>query len=171
VANQRFQRCKNEFSITFDFSTQINPADDDMSIQTRKLGDITLLEEIPNKEVGENVDVVVIVMAVGAADEIRLKSGEMKNRRNITFIDHSNHSIEMTLWGDQATNFKPVEGDIVAVRGARIGEFNGKNLSSSFTTTIMTSVPPHPNLQKLQQFKNQKGGNYSDCSKISSGGG
>jgi len=60
------------------------------------------------KNVGDMVDVVGIVRDVETLQEVVLKSGEAKHRRNFTIYDDTLRSIQMTLWGKEAADFKKI---------------------------------------------------------------
>jgi replication factor A1 len=51
-------------------------------------------------------------------------------------VDDSKRSIRLTLWGENATSTKVDGNPIIACKGLRVSEFNGKNLSASTGCTI-----------------------------------
>ena len=59
-------------------------------------------------------------------------------QRELIIVDNTKTQISLTLWGDTAKNFDHSQyvGEIVAVKGAQLGTFNGRSLSASFTSII-----------------------------------
>ena len=56
-------------------------------------------------------------------------------------MDNSKTQISLTLWGDNAQNFDQNHvGEIVAVKGAQLGTFNGRSLSASFSSIISFQI-------------------------------
>lgn len=57
-------------------------------------------------------------------------------QRELIIVDDTKTQISLTLWGDNAQNFDHSKyvGEIVAVKGAQLGTFNGRSLSASFNS-------------------------------------
>ena len=78
------------------------------------------------------------------------QTGEEKKKRNLVMRDRSGGSIDITMWGQQATDpgdelfnlHRSGEKPVVAIKGCRVGDFNGKNLS----TIISSSIKIKPNI-------------------------
>jgi replication factor A1 len=54
----------------------------------------------------------------------------VKDRRNVVLADESGLSITVSLWGQNARMDKYFEGQTMAIRGARVSDYNGKSLNS-----------------------------------------
>jgi hypothetical protein len=46
------------------------------------------------------VDVVGVIIEMSNIVAVKLKTGETKDRLNITIADDTNHSVPITAWGD-----------------------------------------------------------------------
>ena len=59
-------------------------------------------------------------------------------QRKLIIVDDTKTQISLTLWGDNAQKFDHSKyvGEIVAVKGAQLGTFNGRSLSASFSSII-----------------------------------
>jgi hypothetical protein len=76
---------------------------------------------------------------------ITKKNGEETRKRSITLRDRSGGSIELTLWGQYAsdpgdslhTSFQTGDRPIVAIKGARVGDFNGACFVACFMMLCM----------------------------------
>ena len=66
------------------------------------------------------------------------KDGSEAQKRSIMIKDDSNHSIELTLWGDKAAAFPEPEGSgnaqVVAFKGMRVSEWNQRSLGAMHST-------------------------------------
>lgn len=89
-------------------------------------------------------------MNVGPITNITLKSGEMKDKRMITFADDSNYSIQLCLWEEMAHLFTGWEDKhpVIAIKCARIVEYNGKSLALSESGMLMFD-PIHQRTDEL----------------------
>lgn len=89
------------------------------------------------------VDVIGAIVDIGGVSSIRLKSGDTKERLNITIADDTNHSVPVTVWGDmcQPISQKLQQGDIVAFKSSRVSEYQGRGLNASpAASDIVTNV-------------------------------
>jgi replication factor A1 len=55
-------------------------------------------------------------------------SGSERERKNIVIVDDSNLAITASLWGKHA-QMSLLEGELVALKGARVSDYNGKSLN------------------------------------------
>lgn len=54
----------------------------------------------------KTIDFIGVVHTVGPCEDINLKNGTMKKRRNVAVADDSNLSIIVSLWGHHASNYE-----------------------------------------------------------------
>ena len=65
------------------------------------------------------------------------KTKKELQKRVLTLVDLSRAEISLTLWGGHAVNFKiHDDSPVIAVKGARVSDFNGVSLNS-LSTTVM----------------------------------
>ena len=57
-------------------------------------------------------------------------------------MDNTKAQISLTLWGEDAQNFDHSKyiGEIIAVKGARLGTFDGRSLSASFESIVSFQI-------------------------------
>lgn len=104
LANQKFSSIKNDFSIVFDKGSQIFPIKNDAHIQNLGFS-FTPINKINDFEQMRTIDLIGVIEEVGNIGSINLKSGQSKDRRNVTLVDNSGAegcSISATLWSDNA---------------------------------------------------------------------
>jgi len=78
------------------------------------------------------IDIIGVIEDVSNISSINLKSGQTKDRRNVTLVDNSGDagcSITATLWSDNAQLNNYRVGQVMAIKGARISDYNGKSLN------------------------------------------
>lgn len=85
-----------------------------------------------------------IIASVGDCQELvsTKLGGKVLFKRDAVLYDDSNTEVRLTLWGDRAQDPHCAAwvDQIVALRGAKVGEFQGKNLGTTASTAI--SVNP-----------------------------
>lgn len=67
----------------------------------------------------------------------------------ITMADETNHSINVTIWGQLAKDPRFKRGVILAVKGAKVSNFGGKSLNIS----EQTFVEFNPNETKAEMIR------------------
>ena len=79
------------------------------------------------------IDCCGIVYQIGEKDQLNLKSGESKVRKQVQLLDDTMHSISLTMWGDDICdkNEHLKVGDVIAIKSARLSDFSGKSLNAS----------------------------------------
>mmetsp|Transcript_51411 Transcript_51411/g.122200 ORF Transcript_51411/g.122200 Transcript_51411/m.122200 type:complete len:807 (-) Transcript_51411:60-2480(-) len=125
---------KNELCMSFDEKASIVEADEDgvpeISYQ------FTPLAQLSSKQIGDAVDVAVVIYGVSEPNTFTSKAGREVTKLELSVWDDSgpecSSTTEITFWGDRAkANGVFHNGCVLFARGARVGEFsNSRNLSS-----------------------------------------
>ena len=105
----------------------------------------TPIQQITDLEKDTNIDVIGVVKECGDVAEIVSKTTQRASKkRDIVLADSTGTCITMTLWGNHAVSFNGADAGsaIVAIKGARVSEYQGRslNLSSSSTLTLNPDV-------------------------------
>ena len=87
---------------------------------------------------------VGVIWRVGQCTEINLKDGCQRDKRAITIVDETEHSIDVTVWGEQAQSNDFREGAIIAFKNCRVSEFSGRSLNASSDKTDIVFKVTHP---------------------------
>ena len=132
MANKKFTSVRNDFSIIFEKTAQINEAKDDGSITTQAF-DFCKIQDILEIVQMKTIDCAGIVVQVGEKESINLKSGQQKVRKYVQLLDDTMHSISLTMWGDDLCDKNELlkVGDVIAIKSARVSEFGGKSLNAA----------------------------------------
>ncbi|CDW80297.1 replication protein a 70 kda dna-binding [Stylonychia lemnae] len=152
LANKKFSTVNNDFTITFEKSSQIKEAVDNGSIKKNNV-EYSYIKAIENLKQGSNVDLIGVIIDISMADQIKLKNSKSRTRQYITIMDDSMCSISLTLWGDICSkNDRLQKGDILSFTGGRVSDYGGKSVNlSDDHTTIQLNPEDCP---KTRQLKN-----------------
>lgn len=147
-----YNQTRHQFEIHLESGSQLTAMPDESAIP-RVLFSFVPLANLEDTPPGVMVDVLAVVESVGDVVDITRKDGTQASKRSVTIKDASGRSIELTLWGefvsnpgDSLTNAVTVTGHhpIIAVKNARLGDYNGKTLSTVSSSSVL--VDPAPQL-------------------------
>lgn len=115
------------------------------------------MEDVP---AGQMVDVIGLVESVADWASITKRDGGETQKRSVVIRDETNRSVEVTLWGGYALD----PGDrlqaaasagghpVLAVKNARVGDFNGKTLSTVSSSTVLVDPADVPEAARLRAW-------------------
>lgn len=100
--------------------------------------DFTPLANLGNLNEKEIVDVIAIVTEVGEFTEtLNQKTGRPMLKRNLTLIDPSGFTTQVTIWGHQAQTFElPAQNAVIAMKGVSVSNYGGKAQASLYFQCI-----------------------------------
>ncbi len=125
------------------------------------------IADIANISADKVVDVIGKVTHVGDVQQINTKRGAQLAKRNVTLVDSSNASIELTLWGKHAENFG-TDG-ILAVQGAKVSEWGARTLTTQMNSQL-DSNPDIPACHKLRAWYDANAGNLANITQLTQAG-
>lgn len=77
----------------------------------------------------------------GDLSEITTKATQKQlKKREVTICDRSGFACRVTLWGKSAESWEDSDHGVVAIKGARVGDFGGRTLSMGGGSTM--SIDP-----------------------------
>jgi len=151
VHNPKFNTTGHNYELTWNQNTVVGgPVTDSPVQQTYKFVPISSLFDTQPDTV---VDVVAWVREMGDVIEFRSKSEKDLKKREIVLADKSQggSSVNLVLWGEQAVQFNSADA-IIAIKGAKLNEFNGtKNLSLGFSGAYEVA-PELPEVAELEDW-------------------
>ncbi|SCU82414.1 LADA_0C05094g1_1 [Lachancea dasiensis] len=134
----QFSNLSHPYELQLDRDTVIEDCFDEVDVPKMNFTFVKV-SAVETLEPNTTVDVLGIIQTVSPPFEIISKAGKKFDRRDIALVDDTNYSVNVGLWGEQALNFNLPEGSVLAVKGARVTDFNGKGMSIGFNSTL------HPN--------------------------
>ena len=151
IAKRQFGSVKNDYEIHLEPNSLIQEADE-------SVGDCTPMshyEFVPIAKIGQLdkdsfVDVLAVATEASPVQSITAKTTQRQLvKRDVNLVDSSSTCIKLTVWGDQAEKFPEALPVLVAIKSAKISDFNGRSLSS-VSTSILEFAPK--NLPQAQQL-------------------
>ncbi|KAK9052769.1 hypothetical protein SSX86_029399 [Deinandra increscens subsp. villosa] len=164
-AQKAFNHLKNDHEITLDHTSTIEPCLEDGSIPKQQYH-FRSIAEIENLDNNTILDVIGVVCSIKPSSSIMRKNNTETQKRTLGLRDTSGRSVEVTLWG----NFCNKEGEILqsmcdtgkfpvmAIKSARVGEFNGKTLGTISTSQLCID-PDFPEAHELRTWYDSVGKN------------
>jgi len=152
MANKRFTSIKNDFCLTFDNRTEIEPVnEDDNAIQAQSFSFVKI-REVESLSSYATVDVCGVIVQLGACASINLKDGSTRDKRAITIADETEHSIDVTVWGELASSTDFRQGAVIAFKGCRVSEFSGRSLNASSDRADTVFKVNDPEVRKINEW-------------------
>jgi replication factor A1 len=117
--------------------------------------DFSPISQVENKEKNELIDVLGVVTTFTDVQQlIQRSSGRELLKRDVNIVDDSGTMVSVTLWGKQAEDFVGSDDSsnnvIIAIKNARIGEFNGGKNLSLIHSSIIEKNPDLPEAHRLR---------------------
>ncbi len=174
-ANKRYSSVKNDYELTITDRTVVEECKDASAEQVKNVQaklDFTKIGDLPSK-LGSKaaLDVLAVVYQVSPIGSVKRKADNSELvKRNLMLVDTSGKSVEMTLWGNLATEegdkLEKLQSDfpIVAFGGVRSSDYNGVSLSSGQRTRMMID-PDVPEKSALREWFVEQGSKteYPHC--------
>lgn len=82
------------------------------------------------------IDVIGVITSAEPVAQILLKSGEYRDKRTVSLADDTGFGCMATFWGEVASHQGIKEGEIVAIKRAKLSDYGGKSLNVSSENTI-----------------------------------
>lgn len=140
LAKKQFNNVQNDYEIMFERESEVTPCNDQEAVPQLKFKFVPL-SEIGNTEKDQMVDVIGIIKDVGEVSSITSKATQKPfAKRELTLVDSTGWSVRLTLWGKQAESFTNDDQPIVACKGVKVGDFQGRNLSM-YSSSVMAVNP------------------------------
>ena len=96
------------------------------------------------------MDIIAVVKSAGdCATIVSSKTQKELKKRDLVIVDKSLTEVQLTLWGGMAENYSEAANPIVAIKGARVSDYNGVSLSSGFQSVIQFN----PDLPQSHELK------------------
>ncbi|KAF2347637.1 Replication factor A protein 1 [Trinorchestia longiramus] len=172
TANKQYTSIKNDYEMTFNSNTQVVPCSQDDSIPTMQF-DFVTIDQLEQAQKDSIVDLIGVCRDTTEMTSVTQRStGKELRKREISVVDHTSRAISLTLWAEQAEKFDGSGNPVIAVKGARVSDFNGVSLSLIGSSTLQIN----PDISEAHQLKGwweQTGCNNMDIVNLSNqrGGG
>lgn len=95
------------------------------------------------------VDVIGILLEIGQTTALTMRDGTSRDKRTLLVGDEGNVSIGVTLWGSVCEAHNYTVGQVIAFKGCRVSEYNGRSLNASSDPTDVFISPKNPRALEL----------------------
>jgi replication factor A1 len=149
--------CRTPFEMSINRGTVITEVEGDViNTPKRRYNFIGSIDQIQDLPVQSSVEVIGVIISVGDVLQFNSKNdGKEVIKRSVRIADQSNRNIDITIWGEPGRNFEGEVGAVLALKGAKVGEYKGeKNLTAGSSTQIELN-PEVPENQTLAEWYSQ----------------
>lgn len=140
IAKKQFSNLSHDYEMTFENGTSIVKAEDQSSVPQMRFN-FCNIQDLQNVEKDNTVDIIGVLKEVGEESQITSKkTGQPFSKRDLTIVDDTGYSVRVTVWGAMASSFEAPTESVLAFKGTKVSDFNGKSLSLLSSGTM--SVDP-----------------------------
>ncbi|KAK8719691.1 hypothetical protein OTU49_013857, partial [Cherax quadricarinatus] len=130
------------------------------------------LDQLESLEKDHILDVIGVCKETLDISTVQQKSsGRELKKRDIQIVDDTNREVRVTLWGTTAENFDGSQQPVLAIKGAKLSDFNGRSLSLLSSSSFQIN----PDIREAHKLKGwfDNGGNSANTINLSNqrGGG
>ncbi|XP_053680234.1 replication protein A 70 kDa DNA-binding subunit [Anopheles nili] len=172
-ANKQYSSLKNDYEMTMTNDTVIQECKDVDGSMPEIQYNFVPISQIANMEPNAMVDVIGMCKDAGDVTRFTAKtSGRELRKRELTLVDSSSASVQLTLWGDDAENFPASANPVVLIKGGRVSEFGGGKTLGLIGGSVMKLNPDMEVAHKVRGWF-ENGGSSASISSVSArtGGG
>ena len=165
INDKKFTTIKSDYKIVLDENSVITEKKDDGRIKINNLK-IIKISDIQNINLYSIIDLCAFVLDIGEKTIKHTRNGDQPMKK-ILIGDISKYKIEFSLWRIHASTEVKIS-DILLIKNVKVGEFNGKNLSTFDETSIQVNPPKSiPEVMELENFLKNYKGEFNDLDDIS----
>ncbi|BAM39809.1 replication factor-A protein 1 [Theileria orientalis strain Shintoku] len=139
-ANKKFNSLRHSCELVLDEHCHIQLFQNDDTIPSFCFS-FTPLDQIQNLKVGEQIDVIGVVVTAKDLQTVQVKStGKALEKRDFLICDSTKSSIWLTSWGPKIRNFNyegPDSHPLVCLKGVKVIEWQGKKLDVMGSTQVI----------------------------------
>jgi len=157
AANKQYSKLRNDYELTFKDNVIVQPCDEDTSDVPTIIYNFMTIADLSTQQKDAIVDIIGICKMADEAKEFTSRAGKEMVKRDVIIVDKSAHEVSLTLWGNTARNFDGGNFPVLAVKGARVSDFNGITLSGG---DLLTN-PDMPQGHEVKGWWDNEGCNVS----------
>lgn len=151
--NKKYNMLNHDCELSLDENSIIELSEETNMIP-KCMYNFVRIDQIKNMNNDTFVDVIGIAYGFQELTRVFVKRAEeYRNKRDVVLLDESNEIISISLWGQHASKLedKDLESKcVVAFKGLKIKEWQGKKLESS----NLTKIEVNPDLERSHNLRN-----------------
>ena len=169
MAKKQFSNLSNDYELMFERDTQVEKAEEQNGVPQVRFN-FTNLSELQNVEKDTTIDTIGVLREIGETSQIVSKTtSKPYDKRELTLVDNTGYSVRLTIWGNTATTFDSNPDEVIAFKGLKVSDFDGRSLSL-LSSGSMTLNPDIDEAHKLKGWYLAQGKNDSFQSHAKMGG-
>ncbi|CAO3638936.1 unnamed protein product [Cunninghamella echinulata] len=150
MAKKQFSTLDNEYELQFDNGTEVELCADEHSVPTISYNFVKIAD-MDKHEKFAVVDVIGVLKEDSGIQEIVSKAtGRPTKKRELSIVDETQKQIRVTIWDTAAEHFEAHGNPVIAFKGCRVGDFNGRTLSLSGGGNLKVD----PDIQEARTLQN-----------------
>ena len=158
IARKQFSQLNNDYELTFERDTRVERCDDTDSVPQVRYN-FTSIGDLGTVEKDTTIDTIGILKEVGELSQITSKTtSKPYDKRDLTLVDSTLHSVRLTIWGNSATTFDAPVESVIAFKGVKVSDFGGRSLSL-LSSGSMSFNPDIDDAHKLKGWYDASGRN------------
>lgn len=164
-ANKQYSNLNNDYEMSFNKMTEITPCHEVTAIPAMQFNFVPL-DQLESLEKDNILDVIGVCKETMELSTIQQRTtGRELKKRDIQLVDDTNREVRLTLWGTTAESFDGSQQPILAVKGARLSDFNGRSLSLLSSSSFQIN----PDIREAHKLRGwfDNGGNNSETINLS----
>jgi replication factor A1 len=146
INDKKYGHSKSDYKLHLDENTRVEEKEDEGQIKQISFNFVKI-GDLGNFQLHSVVDLFVYVLECGEKQLKNTKNGEQTIRK-LVVCDDSEHKIEFTLWKNHSET-EISQGNIISIKNAKIGDFNGKSLSTVDDTHLVIN----PDLNEARELE------------------
>lgn len=173
IANRQYNTTNHRYELTFEKDAVIESVADDTGIAELSSFKFVDIAAVAQKQAPCRVDLCGIVSAFKPIGTVTTKDGRELTKRDITLVDDTGSSMEVTLWNELAqTEDKKFESNpLIGIKSILVKEFNGGRSGSTLERNGLFFEPDGSVANRIRKWWASGGSSQAVASISSTGGG
>ena len=171
AANKQYSNLNNDYELTFRDTTEVHPCTEESELANIPTLSFNFCQigQLNASLKDTTVDIIgVVKSATDVATITSSKTGKELIKRDLVMVDKSLTEVNLTLWGTTAEKFEAEGNPVVAIKGARVSDYNGVSLSSLSSTVVQVN-PDLPQSHQLKGWYESEGASAATSSLTTTG--
>lgn len=163
INDKKYTAVNSGYKIVLDETAEINRKVDDGEIKQHPV-DLVPITEVIKAKLYSVLDLCGYVIDCGEKIEKNTRNGVQPMKR-VIFGDKSGYKVELSLWRNYS-NIKVKPGDIILASHVKLGDYNGRKLSTFDETSIIINPEGVKECDELRSFVNNFKGEFQDINSL-----
>ncbi|XP_054154164.1 replication protein A 70 kDa DNA-binding subunit-like [Oppia nitens] len=170
-ANKKFSNLANDYEISLTSDSIVEECTD-VAVEDipRMRYRFVQIRDLANVSLQSVVDVIAIIKTMEECTTIvSKKTNKEMTKRDIYLVDNTSYEVRFTLWNESAQEFTGQLNELIAIKGALVGDYNGRVLSAVQSTSYQID-PDIPEANIIREWYLRDGQNATTNALSRAGG-